>query len=203
MALIDLRAVGVRLVDLGGGEPGVQFAVNTFGDRATPNYPATFDIAIDTNLDGQVDFEVFNSEIGGLAASGQNGVFVVNDATGDTTPVFFADADLDSANVILTAPLSAVGLSPGSQFQFSVFAIDNYFTGNITDAITDMTYTLGTPAFAVTGGSSFLLPAGQKGSVNVSAVPGGSQASPSQSGLLLLYRDSKPNREADTIKLSP
>ena len=202
-AVIDLHSVGVRLVDLG-GEPGVQFAINTFGDRAHPNYPATFDVVIDTNLDGTGDFDVFNQELGGFAATGENAVFVLDDNNPNATPqaVFFADADLDSGNVILTAPLSAVGLAPNSQFKFSVFAIDNYFTGNVTDAITDMTYTLGTPAFTIDTASSLLVPSGGRGSFKVSTVPGGAAASPSQTGLLLLYRDSKPNREADSIDLS-
>ena len=199
-AVIDLLSVGVRLVDLG-GEPGVQFAVNTRGDRAHPNYPATFDVAIDLNQDGQPDFEIFNGELGGFAATGQNVVFVFNDNTGDLFPVFYTDADLDSANAILTAPLGAIGLTPGAQFQFSVYAIDNYFTGNVTDAITNMTYTLGTPAFAVSGDSSLVVPAGSKTKLSVSPVPGGDVASPSQSGLLLLYRDSKPRQEADVLPL--
>ncbi len=201
-AVVDLHSVGVRLVDLG-GQPGVQFAINTYGDRSHPNYPAAFDVAIDNNLDGQPDFEVFNSELGGFAASGQNAVFVFNDKTGRSVPVFFADADLDSANVILTAPLSALGLAPGSQFRFSVYAIDDYFTGNVTDAIENMTYTLASPAFVVDAGSSFSVPVGAKGGLNVSTLPGGAVASPSQLGFLLLYRDSQPRQEADAIKLAP
>ena len=202
--MIDLQSVGVRLIDFG-GEPGVQFAVHTRGDRAQPNYPALFDVVIDNNLDGQADFEVFNQELGGFGASGQNTVFVFDDAATNATPtpVSYADADFDSANVILTAPLSAIGLTPGSQFRFSVYAIDDYFTGAITDAIEDMTYTLGTPSFDVAGGMSWVVPAGGKGSLSVSAVAGGAAASPSQTGLLLLYRDSKPGQEAEAIKLAP
>ncbi|HWV99239.1 MAG TPA: S8 family serine peptidase [Candidatus Acidoferrum sp.] len=202
-AVIDLQAVGVRLVDLG-GEPGVQFAVTTFGQRSHPNYPALFDVAIDTNLDGVIDFEVFNNELGGFAATGQNVVFVQDDTVTNPSPVVveFADADLDSANVILTAPLSAIGLAPGSQFKFSVFAVDDYFTGNITDAITDMAYTLGTPAFSLAGSSSFALPPGARATLGVSDVAGGETASPSQSGLLLLYRDAKANQESQAVTLA-
>ena len=38
-AVIDLKNFGARLVDIGGGQYGIQFAVNTFGARAHPNYP--------------------------------------------------------------------------------------------------------------------------------------------------------------------
>ncbi len=59
-AIIDLKSVGARLVGIGGGEFGIQFAINTFGQRAHPNYPAEFDVLIDTNLDGEFDYDVFN-----------------------------------------------------------------------------------------------------------------------------------------------
>ena len=38
-------------------------------------------------------------------------------------------------------------MTPGTTFNFSVYAVDNYFTGNLTDAIENMTYTLDTPRF--------------------------------------------------------
>jgi subtilisin family serine protease len=201
-AVIDLQSVGVRLIDLG-GEPGIQFAINTRGDRAHPNYPALFDVAIDSDGDGVIDHEVFNQEIGGFAATGQNGVFTFDDTDTNAVPepVFYTDADLESANVILTAPLSLLGVAPGRQFTFSVYAVDDYFTGLVTDAIENMSYTLDTPAFSIDNGSSFILPTGTKGSVSVHAASGGATASPSQTGLLLLYRDSKPKAEADVIKL--
>lgn len=96
-----------------------------------------------------------------------------------------------------------VGLTPGAQFRFSVYAIDNYFTGNITDAIENMTYTLSTPAFTLGGGPRFVLPAGARSRLDVSSVSGGGNASPSQTGFLLLYRDSQPSQEADAITLFP
>ena len=51
----------------------------------------------------------------------------------------------------MTAPLSALGLTPSTQFDFSVFGCDNYFTGICTDAITGMTYTAGTPRYVGSG----------------------------------------------------
>ena len=198
-AVVDLRAVGARLVGIGGGAFGVQFAVNTFGQRAHPNYPAEFDIYIDSNNDGHFDFVVFNLENGAFAASGQNVTAVANLATGTSAAFFFTDADLDSANAILTAPLSALGLTPSTQFNFSVFAFDNYFTGALTDAIQGMTYTLGTPRFFGSGIPAAGVPAGGGSTLGISAVPGGDVASPSQTGLLLMYRDSKTEREASSI----
>src|SRR5205814_796473 len=106
-AITDLKAVGARLVDIGGGDFGIQFAINTFAVRAHPNYPAEFDIYIDTDRDGEVDYVIFNSEQGGFALSGQNVVSVLNvKPNTEAGPYFFTHADLYSANVILTTPLA-------------------------------------------------------------------------------------------------
>jgi minor extracellular serine protease Vpr len=183
-AVIDLKAVGVRMAG-----SNVQFGIDTYGTRAHPNYPAEFDIYVDSNNDGTPDYVVFNLENGTFGSSGQNVVRVVNLTTGAGTTFFFNDADLDSGNAIMTAPLSAVGLTPSTKFTYSVLAGDNYFTGLITDAIENMTFTLGTPRYALSGASSFAVPAGGKATLNVSSVAGGAAASPSQLGFLLLYRD--------------
>jgi hypothetical protein len=188
-ALVDLKSVGVRL-----SGANIQFGIDTFGARAHPNYPAEFDIYIDTNQDGNTDKIVFNLENGGFGVSGQNVVAVFNCTnasctTGTTSgPFFFTDADLDSGNAILTAPLSALGLTPSTKFDFSVYAFDNYFTGVLTDAVEGMTYTLGTPKFAPSAGSG-VVPMGASSSLGITSPAGGAAASPSQLGLLLMYRD--------------
>jgi len=202
-AIVDLKSVGARLVSIGGGAFGIQFAVNTFGVRAHPNYPAEFDIFIDANRDGTDDFVVFNLENGGFAATGQNVVAAGPLPAGPFSAFFFTDADLNSGNAILTAPLSAIGLTPGTQFDFSVFAGDNYFTGFITDAIVGMTYTAGTPRYVGSGVPASGVPAGGSSTLSIAAVPGGDVASPSQTGLLKMYRDSRTQREADAIQVTP
>jgi subtilisin family serine protease len=199
LAVVDLRATGARLVGIGGGAFGVQFAVNTFGARAHPNYPAEFDVYIDNNRDGRFDFVIFNLENGGFGATGQNVTAVFNLVTGAASVFFFTDADLDSGNAILTAPLAALGLTPGSQFDFSVFACDNYFSGVCTDAIEGMTYTLGTPRYVGSGVPGTGVPAGGSSTLTINAIPGGDVASPSQTGLLLMLRDSKTQQEASSI----
>jgi hypothetical protein len=177
----------------------VQFAVNTFDQRAHPNYPAEFDIYIDNNRDGNPDFVVFNLENGAFGSTGQNVTAVFNLTTGAATVFFFTDADLDSANAILTAPLSALGMTPSTQFDVSVYAFDNYFTGALTDAIEGKTYTLGTPRFFGSGIPAAGVPAGGSSTLTIDAIAGGDVASPSQTGLLLMYRDSKSEKEASPI----
>ncbi len=197
-AVIDLKSVGARLAG-----STIQFAINTFGERAVAVYPAEFDIYIDSNNDGTFDYVLYNAENGGFGASGQSVVYVGNLATGKATAYFYEDADFDSANVIMTAPLAAVGLTPGTKFNFSVYAFDNYFTGNLTDAVEGMVYTAGVPRFFGTGIPSSGVPAGGSSTMTVQSVAGGDTASPSQTGLLLLYRDGKTKAEADTITVVP
>jgi hypothetical protein len=194
-AIIDLKSVGVRQAGT-----AIQFGINTFGERSHPNYPAEFDIYIDANRDGTPDFVVFNLENGGFGATGQNVVAVYSFATGTSALYYYTDADLDSANAILTAPLAAVGLAPDTQFDFSVYAFDNYFTGNLADSIENMTYTPSTPRFA-TSALTTSVPVRGHASLNVQAVPGGDTASPSQTGLLLLFRDAEPREEAATLTI--
>ena len=193
-AVVDLKAVGVRQV-----ATSLQFAIHTFGERAHPNYPAEFDVYIDTNNDGTPDFVAYNFENGGFAVSGQNVVAVVNLATGAGT-VLFTVADLNSANAVLTVPMSFLGITPATKINFSVYAFDNYFTGNLTDFIENMTYTPGTPRYFAAG---VTVAAGGSSALPVVGVAGGAAASPSQSGLLLFYSDGRRKNEAQTISVTP
>jgi subtilisin family serine protease len=199
-AIVDLKYVGARLVNTGAG-PAIQFGINTFGQRAHPNYPAEFDIYVDSNRDGTPDWVVFNLENGGFGVTGQNVVAVANFATGAASLFFFADADLNSANMIMTAPLAALGLTPTSTFDFSVYAFDNYFTGDLTDSIEGITYTAGVPRYVASGVPLTGVPVDGSSVLTIDAVTGGDVASPSQSGILLLYRDGKKYREADAIRV--
>jgi len=222
-AVINLRAVGVRLVCVAGTTSctgyGVQVAVNTFGQRAHPDVPAEFDVNIDADNDGVDDYVIYNEDIG-LAttgtSTGQNGVFVANLITGTASgPYFYTSADLNSANAIFTAPLSALtttgkpSVTINSPFTFSVLAFDNYYTGNLTDIISGMKYELDMPKYYTS--SSFSVPAGFSGGVNVypndATTPYFSGPyngnSPSQTGLLLMYTHGRDSREADVVTVTP
>ncbi len=194
---IVLRSVGVRQAG-----DNIQFAFNTFGERSHPNYPASFQVFIQGRNGGD-DFLVFNRENGSFGATGQNVVAVINLTTMVQRIVFFADADLDSANAILTVPLDAVNLTPDTQFNFSARAVDNLYTGEISHAITGLTYTPAVPRYVGSGIPSTGVPAGGSNILTIDAVPGGATASPSQVGLLLIYRDAVPGREADPITVTP
>ena len=220
-AVINLQAAGVRLVCISGCTTapvfGVQFAITTFGQRAHPDVPAEFDVYIDANNDGQPDFDIFNADIGFPtgATTGQNGVFVVNLAAGTYSgPYFYTVADLNSANVILTAPLSALSTSAVSvavnrQFTFSVLAFDNFYTGNLTDLITGMKYELDMPqeytnaTFTLAAGSSTSLSIFPNNAANPYFGTPYNGNSPSQKGLLLLYTNGKTGLESSMVQITP
>jgi hypothetical protein len=170
-------------------------------EKIYPNYPAEFDVFIDIDRDGTFDYVVFNLENGGFGLTGQNVIAVLNLASNAGIVRFFADADVDSSNLIATALLSDLGLTPESQFDFSVVAFDNYFTGVATDAIEGMTYTLAAPRFVASGVPAAGVPVGGTSTLTIQEVAEGDAASPSQIGLLLLYRDGLRNNEASVIRV--
>ena len=213
--VINLQAVGARLVCISSCSTtpayGVQFGITTYGQRSHPAVPAEFDVRIDVDNDGTDDLVVFNSDIGKLTTgtfSGQNGVFVANLVSKTASgPYFYTVADLDSANVILTAPLSALTTTHGSvtinaPFKFSVLAFDNYFTGNLTDIVLGMKYELDSPQ-EFTVPPSLVVPAGSSSLVTVFPTSPYNGNSPSQKGLLLLYTDGKTGQESSQVTVFP
>lgn len=209
-ASIDLRAVGVRAVSIGGGAFGAQFAVNTWGARTHPNYPAQISLFIDQDGDGTDDFEVWTQENGAFASSGQNLTFVRKIANAAGSAFFFTDTDFATGNVIMTIPMVAtlsgtgpnLALTLNSTFRFRVTAFDNYFTGAAVDAIGPMQINLNNPRFFPSG-FTFSVPAGGALNVPVNRNAPGDAVSTSQSGLLLMYRDGRFGREADIVTVTP
>ncbi|HEY6640809.1 S8 family peptidase [Povalibacter sp.] len=187
-ALIDLQSVGVRHLPAAVyGADYLEFAIATYGRRVHPNYPAEFDIYIDTNRDGVDDFVVYNGESGGFSVTGQNVVNVVNLATGSGGAYFYTDADLNSGNAIFTVPMAAMGLAAGKTIGLSIYAFDNYFTGNLTDSIAGMRFTPGSPRYSVEGEPWGTVKPRSLSSVTVSKaqVP---DASTTESAILLMFR---------------
>ncbi len=197
-AVVDLRAVGARIVNVA-GDQSLQVAITTYGERAHPAYPAEFDVYIDVN-GGAPDYVAFTLESGGFAVSGQVLVYVANLATGVATPYYYADADLNSANMVMTIPLTAIGATANTQLTLDVYAFDNYFTGFETDAIEGMVFTPGTPRYGPLGTINNLA-SNTSLTFKPAALPGGAAASPSQTGLLLLYRNQAPGFEATVVNV--
>jgi subtilisin family serine protease len=221
-AVINLQAAGVRLIclDANCATFGAQFAITTFGQRSHPDVPAEFDIHIDINNDGSDDLVIFNEDIG-LATSGvnsgQNGVFIADLAAGTARgPYFYSIADLDSANIIYTVPLSAMVTASGKSlgvstpFSYSVLAFDNYFTGNLTDLILNMAYELdmpkvypGTTDFAAPPNTTTPVTIFPNNAANVYFTGPYNGNSPSQTGLLFMYTNAKTGQETSSVLVTP
>jgi hypothetical protein len=203
-AIIDLKSVGTRWIPnaAGAGVDAFQFAVNTWGQRSHPGYPAEFDVYIDSDNDGDFDYVVYNRENGAFGATGQSVVTAVNLATNAAVTNFYSIADLATANITLTVLMRDIGISAGSKFSYQVFAFDNYFTGSLTDWSGVATVTPNTPRFSASA-SSVSVPVNGTAALTVSSNPAGDAASPSQSGLLLLHRDGKTGAEATAVTVTP
>lgn len=184
-AVVDLAAAGVRddtNLDV------LQFALASHQRRLVPLYPAGYEVDIDTDRDGTVDYAVFQQEAVGFGSSGLSLVYVLDVATNQSSAYYYNDADFDSATSVFTLPLSAIGLSKGDTFDFSVLAYDNYFTGDVTDAIEDQTWTVGSSAYSLTGNADQLV-VGANRSSTVTISKAKKPAPTTQSGLLLLHEN--------------
>ena len=122
--------------------------------------------------------------------------------TGASVIRFFSVSDLSSANMIMPVLLRDLGITGATKISYQVFAFDNYFTGALTDVSDRVTVTLGTPRFAAAE-EFFSIPVGGAKALTVNRNAAGDAASPSQSGLLLMYYDGKTGAEASAITVTP
>lgn len=196
VAVIDLAAAGVR-DDVAGDL--VQFAVVGQQRQTVPLYPAGYEIDIDTDQDGTIDYAVFQQEAVGFGSSGESLVYVLDVATGAGSAYYYTDADFDSSTQVLSAPLSALGLSRGDTFDFTVLAFDNYFSGIVTDVIEGQTWTVGSAKYALSGNAdSLVVPKNSRIRVTVAQNAG---VDSTQTGLLFLYGDAaETDAQAVTVR---
>lgn len=208
-ALIDLRAFGTRLIDFGGGDYALEFAINTFGERSHPSTPATFYIDVDTDMNGIPNFWVFNYDLGLFLGSPPNGQSVVavqplnaaGNPSGFATAYFYTYTGLNTADVTMTVPLAALGISPDTKIRCDLYGQDNYYTGALTDAIFGAVFTPGIPRFSTMPYE--FVGVGQSANITVRPVSGGNAASPSQTGLMLMYTAGPTGQEYSQVTVTP
>ncbi|NTU82817.1 MAG: S8 family serine peptidase, partial [Chloroflexales bacterium] len=98
--------------------------------RASPNFPVQFEVHIDADDDGTIDYVVFNADRGD-GRDGRNAVFVrdVDAIDGTLAPpsYFNTVADFNTQSWVLRVPATAVGLQSNRPFRFYVRALDTYF----------------------------------------------------------------------------
>lgn len=228
IANVGLRGYGVPGLNAALGLPPtpagalpdelVEFAITVYDRpyRASPNFPAQFEVHIDATRDGVTDYVAFNADLGD-GRDGRSAVFVrdVNPADGvrPTTPYLFTVADFNSQNWVLPVPAAAVDLRSDQPFRFYVLAFDAYFRGS--DAAQPWDCSPGLPAACGAGAHtmqtgalrfrpaqlSVTVPAAARSALFFSEDVGGIAGSPSQLGLLLLHRDAPAGRESTKVQL--
>jgi hypothetical protein len=224
MTAIDIKEVGVRgytvpdiskLAKIMAGpvttDDVVDFGITVYDEpfRASHNYPVEFDIYVDSNADGVDDYVVFNADYTLNAADGRNAVFVADvngeDGFKPTRPYFFANSNFNSQNWILPVPAAAIDVDPTVQFKFFVLAFDAYFTGSLWDCSpydcsTYHSYNVRWPKFRPSRWF-FSVPTSSTMPLYYLTPIVGQTQSPSQTGLLFLYRDAPVGQESDAVPL--
>lgn len=213
---VDLKDLGVRTKMIG-SVLYLQFALTVWDKpyRAA-QWPAEFDVFIDSDNDGVDDFAIYNADSGsnsGGDLTGQSMVFVDDHALETTTAYTFTQASFDSQNIVLSVPASAVGVLPGHKFGIAVQALDLILLNGVTDCLPAVdnrvcqgfySYTAGQPAYSIPSGQrSFTTAPGASSNYSYQWTPSGANGSPSQQGLLFLYDKANVGRESDAVFLTP
>jgi hypothetical protein len=192
IAIVDLRYVGVATFTVPAGFCSANpsflyaFAVNTWERQTHANAPASFEFDLDTNQDGVFDYAVFNFDgsFTGLT-DGRNLTWVVNLATNQASAFFSTDHGTNSGNTVLTFCGEQIGMNAtnlGQPIDMQVLAVDTYFTGDVTDELTDIT--------VIPGGERYLgsvndIPTGATNALTVVDF-GADGTNPTETGVLLL-----------------
>jgi subtilisin family serine protease len=190
--ITDLRYVGVSTIPVPAGFCSaddsyvLRFAVNTWEDQAVANVPNAFEIDLDTNTDGVYDYAILNWDLGypGIG-DGRNVTWVFDLATGDGSAFFFTEHTFNSGNTVLTICGEQIGQNAANFFQpmtADVLAVDIYFQGAVTDAITGLQIS---PLGERYVGVIDTIPANGSGDLTVYDF-GRAGTNPSESGLLLV-----------------
>ncbi|MGI8999315.1 MAG: S8 family serine peptidase [Candidatus Limnocylindria bacterium] len=208
---IDLRYAGVQTIpvpeDFCATDESflLLFAVNTWERQTHANAPAAFEWDIDTDGDGEADWAVYNFELAGNLTDGRNAVVAQSIADPEDSSIFFfTDHATNSGNTVLTICAEQIGLTGadfGTPLSADLLAVDVYFTGRVTDVITDIEFApLGERYFPVIGDDGFGagdVPAGGSATLNVLDF-GPDDTNPSELGVLL-FTDGTRVTADDTV----
>jgi hypothetical protein len=172
--IASIRAVGVQ------SQPGsfcdasipdkdrcLIFAINGWHQWSNAS-AAEFDIAIDTNGDGAIDFLVVSLDLGLLETGSFDGITAsfTFDAAGNMKDAFLADAPLNGSVVELPALATDLGLkSSSAAFSYSVTGFD-LITGNVDAVAGQALYNAFSPS--VSNGQSVPLAAGASAKLGLS-----------------------------------
>jgi hypothetical protein len=202
---VDMRDVGVQVVDgkvLGGktGDPGMKFLISNNNPSATQAVNE-YDVLIDTNGDGNPDFDVVGADLGAVLTGSFNGQFasfIFNVASGELVDAFFAEAPMNGSIVELPFLASEIGLTPGhSRF---VYAVESF---SLLSGATDVTDAgvFDAHSMPVSTGNFLTLNPGASGSVSLTVNAGQQAQTPAKGWLFANVDDAAGAAEADEVPL--
>jgi subtilisin family serine protease len=130
----DVRAIGVQslpgaVLGAANTDRSLIFAVNTWNQWSTPS-SNEFDIGIDNNGDGNLDFFVVGVDLGAVLAGAFNGQVAsfTFDAAGNLIDAFLADAPVNSSVSELPVIASEIGVTaahPSFRYIAAGFSVEN------------------------------------------------------------------------------
>jgi minor extracellular serine protease Vpr len=174
-APMDIRDVGIQSFSgeaLGSTADDLAnvIAINTYGQFTNPSVNE-FDVGIDTNGDGNVDYTVVGADLGAITTGTFNGQYVsfIFDATGALVDAWFATAPMNSSVVELPFLSSDIGLNANSgPFAYTVTGF-SIVPGTLVDTTGTATYDPYHPA--VDNGQFLQLGPGQSGALSLHRDP--------------------------------
>ncbi|WP_166355813.1 S8 family peptidase [Phytoactinopolyspora limicola] len=209
----DLRHLGVATYPVPAGFCSedesflLAFAVNTWERQTHASAPASFELWLDIDQNGDPDYVVVNRDLSFSAFNdGRNATFVVDLSTNQAAAWFLTDHDTNSANTVLTICGEQIGMNAadaGTPIDLRALAVDTYF-GGPGDEIDGITIApMGERFLGVFGDGSVgsgVVPA--RGRETLEYVDNGPGPNTTETGLLLMYRGGAPGRgEASVLEL--
>jgi len=212
----DVRAVGVQVLPgaaLGGSDAdrSLVFLINTWG-RSANQTVNEYDILVDTNGDGVVDFFVVGVDLGAVLTgsfNGQMASFVIDASTGAIIDAFFADAPMNGSVVELPALASDLGLSQnpsnlgpgkrGGQSQQFTYAVNAFglVTGGV-DTTSAATFNPFVPP--VSSGDFGTLPPGSATAMPLTIDKDQQKKTPALGWLVVSVDDANGAAQADEVQ---
>ncbi|MFV9507857.1 MAG: DUF4397 domain-containing protein, partial [Oscillochloridaceae bacterium umkhey_bin13] len=218
---IDLQHVGYATYAVPAGfcsaQPGylIEFVFHNHTLQSHANVPGSMSVLLDTDQDGEADFEVFNYDFAlpGIT-DGRNLTWVANLRTGNSTGFFFTGHTMQSAAYTLmvcdvqladlTRPEEEGGPllppAPGQPVDAIFSGYDLYFTGLYFDDILTTFAPFGERYFGLaTSGPQVIdfLPAGE--SARMTIIDTGSMTNPTEQGILIMAGSGPKGNEARAI----
>ena len=213
----DVRAVGVQVFPgsafgVSDTDRGMVFAINTWG-RSANQTVNEYDILVDTNGDGFVDFFVVGVDLGAVlngSFNGQMASFVIDASTGAIIDAFFADAPMNGSVVELPALASDLGLSQnpsnlgpgkrGGQSQQFTYAVNAFglVTGGV-DTTSAATFNPFVPP--VSSGDFATLPPGSATAMSLTVDKDQQKKTPALGWLVVSVDDANGAPQAEEVQV--